>query len=304
MCTGESTAIALHLAVTVATSTAPGDTGASFEARFKTALAASLKVSLGDVSVESVTSTAELGGLRRQLQAETDAVVAFMVAVTSEQKASLVARVTELRENNDAVVTLADGGGTALTSTFTQPTLSTYVVPGIQCRRGHDRSSPLCHVCTEGFVKGMDQMCFECDADEMSLSSEARTILLCGAIILVILLAFAAHRIYRGHVERGEIKDAGEMRWVKPSFIAGGSAPLKIYAKVCISHYQILTQFRASLGSATTRVQFSVSNFVLLVTAAVLFSIAFPAVFQSWLDILSVLSLDLYTFIGAGPRVA
>jgi hypothetical protein len=32
--------------------------------------------------------------------------------------------------------------------------------------------------------------------------------------------------------------------------------------------------------------------------AAVLFNIAFPAVFQSWLDILSVLSLDIYTFIG------
>jgi hypothetical protein len=30
----------------------------------------------------------------------------------------------------------------------------------------------------------------------------------------------------------------------------------------------------------------------------VLFDIAFPAIFQSWLDALSVLSLDLYTFIG------
>jgi hypothetical protein len=46
------------------------------------------------------------------------------------------------------------------------------------------------------------------------------------------------------YAERGEIKDAGAMRWVKPSFTAGGSAPLKIYAKICISHYQILTQFR------------------------------------------------------------
>ena len=32
--------------------------------------------------------------------------------------------------------------------------------------------------------------------------------------------------------------------------------------------------------------------------SAVLFDIAFPAIFQSWLDALSVLSLDLYTFIG------
>ena len=32
--------------------------------------------------------------------------------------------------------------------------------------------------------------------------------------------------------------------------------------------------------------------------AAVLFDIAFPAIFQSWLDVLSVLSMDLYTFVG------
>ena len=87
-------------------------------------------------------------------------------------------------------------------------------------------------------------MCFECDAEDASISSEASTVLLCVGIVLVILLAIAAHRLYRGYAERGERKDAGEMRWVKPSFTAGGSAPLSIYAKICISHYQILTQFR------------------------------------------------------------
>jgi hypothetical protein len=35
----------------------------------------------------------------------------------------------------------------------------------------------------------------------------------------------------------------------------------------------------------------------------VLFDIAFPAIFQSCLDVLSVLSLDLYTFIGEDARV-
>jgi hypothetical protein len=105
----------------------------------------------------------------------------------------------------------------------------------------------------------MDQMCFECDADDTSLSSEVRTILLCVAIIMVILLAFATHRLYRAHAERGEIKDAGEMRWVKPSFTAGGSAPLKIYAKICISHYQILTQFREALVSIPHIFSFSLS---------------------------------------------
>jgi hypothetical protein len=156
MCTGESTAIALHLAVTVATSAAPEDAASitydtSFKARFKTALAAGLKVSPDDISVESVTSAVELGDLRRQLQAETYAVVAFTVAVTSEQKDPLIARVSELRDTSNAAIILADGGGTALISTFTQPTLSTHVVPEIQCRRGHDTTSPLCHVCLVRF---------------------------------------------------------------------------------------------------------------------------------------------------------
>ena len=34
-----------------------------------------------------------------------------------------------------------------------------------------------------------------------------------------------------------------------------------------------------------------------------LFDIAFPTIFQSCLDVLSVLSLDLYTFIGEDARV-
>jgi hypothetical protein len=249
MCNGESTAIALHLAVTVATLTTPNDASqithdASFEARFKTALAASLKISPNNISVESVTSTTESGGLRRQLQAETQAVVAFTVAVTSEQKDLSVAKVTELRDVSDAVITLADGGGTALTSTFTRPTLSTYVVPGIQCRTGHDASSPLCHTCTEGYVEGMDQMCFECNAEDASLSSEVRTLLLCVGIVAVIAAICVVHRLYKAHAARGEQRDAGTMHWVKPSFSAGGAAPLPIYGKICISHYQILTQFR------------------------------------------------------------
>jgi hypothetical protein len=106
----------------------------------------------------------------------------------------------------------------------------------------------------------MNQLCFECDADDGSLSSEARTLLLCVAIIVVILLVFVAHRLYRAYAERGEIKDAGEMRWVKPSFTVGGSAPLKIYAKICISHYQILTQFRKSLDSMATHVLFATAD--------------------------------------------
>jgi hypothetical protein len=250
MCIGESTAITLHLAVTVVTSVAPEDVGqitygASFKTRFNTALAASFKVSPDDVSLESVTSAAESGSLRQHLQAETQhAVVAFTLAVTSEQKDPFIAKVTELRDNSDAAITLPDGAGTALTSTLTQPTLSTCVIPGIQCRTGHDPSSPLCHVCTEGFVEGMDHICFECNAEDASLSSEVRTLMLCIGIVAVVATLLVVHRLYQAHAVRGEQCDAGTMHWVKPSFSAGGAAPLPIYGKICISHYQILTQFR------------------------------------------------------------
>jgi hypothetical protein len=253
MCTGESTAIALHLAVTVDAMldvmNALNDTSqitydVSFETRFKTALAASLKVSHDALTVETVTSAVESGGLRRQLLTEIKVVVAFTVTITREQKDYLIAKVAELRDSRDAPITLADGGGTALASTFTQPTLSTYVISGIQCRTGHSSSSPLCHVCTEGFVEGMDQMCFECNAEDTSLSSEVRTFLLCIGIVAVITMIFVMHRLYQAHAARGEQRDAGTLHWVKPSFSAGGAAPLPIYGKICISHYQILTQFR------------------------------------------------------------
>ena len=61
---------------------------------------------------------------------------------------------------------------------------------------------------------------------------------------------------------------------MKPNFVSGGDAPLSIYLKICISHYQILTQF------------------------PVLFDIVFPSIFQDWLDALAVLSLDIMTFAG------
>jgi hypothetical protein len=206
-------------------------------------MAESLDISPDNITVDTVTIAAGTGGLRRQLQEETQVVVGF-TAVVGADKNPLVTKVERLRDSSSVPIILADGGGTALASTLAKRAISTYVLPGIQCRTGHDPSSPLCHVCTEGFVEGMDMMCFECDAEDASISSETSTVLLCVGIILVISLAFAAHRLYRGYAERGQRKDAGEMRWVKPAFTAGGSAPLSIYAKICISHYQILTQFR------------------------------------------------------------
>ena len=80
----------------------------------------------------------------------------------------------------------------------------------------------------------MDQMCFPCDEEDAEISSEVRTLLMAAAIVVVLLLLFAAYRLYLWHAARGEKRDAGLLRWVKPSFSGGGTAPLAIYAKICV----------------------------------------------------------------------
>jgi hypothetical protein len=249
MCEGEATGFSLHLELTVSktftleSATANTTSQPAFERSFRTAMAENLDISPSDIKVDKMMPAASTGHLRRRVQDQTQVVVSFTVAAGLD-KHPLITKINELRNSGDTTVTLVDNSGTALVSTLTEPAVSIYVLPGIQCRTGHDPSSPLCHVCTEGFVEGMDMMCFECDAEDASISSETSTLLMCVGIILAILLVFAAHHLYRGYAERGERKDAGEMHWVKPTFTAGGSAPLSIYAKICISHYQILTQFR------------------------------------------------------------
>jgi hypothetical protein len=256
MCTGETTGFAIHMELTVQTfdivvaDNVSSEVRTAFERKFKAAVASSLGVSATDVTVEdvdTVTSAAGSGGLRRLLQTQGPqgkVMVAFTIHIALAKKGALLETVEELRLTTSDVAITMEGGHTVLISTMSEPTVSTYVFPGIQCRAGHDPSSPLCHVCTEGFVEGMDQMCFECDAEDASLSSEVRTLLLCIGIVAVIATIFVVHWLYQAHATRGEQRDAGTMHWVKPSFSAGGAAPLPIYGKICISHYQILTQFR------------------------------------------------------------
>ena len=92
--------------------------------------------------------------LRRWLQetfaAGADTIVSFTIIIDSELTASLTARIDELRNTTGSTIALSNGA-TSLTSTFTEP----MVVPhgdraGIQCREGHDPTSPLCHVCLDG----------------------------------------------------------------------------------------------------------------------------------------------------------
>ena len=130
---------------------------ASFAAAFATAVADALAVGPVDIEIDAVTVAGLAPGsstLRRWLQetfaAGADTIVSFTIIIDSELTASLTARIDVLRNTTSSTIVLSNGA-TSLTSTFTEP----MVVPhgdraGIQCREGHDPTSPLCHVCLDG----------------------------------------------------------------------------------------------------------------------------------------------------------
>ena len=67
----------------------------------------------------------------------------------------------------------------------------------------------------------------------------ARVAGLAVATIVACLVLLAAFHCYRVVVARGAKREAGELQWVKPTFIAGGATPLAIYGKIVVSHYQV-----------------------------------------------------------------
>jgi hypothetical protein len=278
MCVGESTdtvSVISALTVEMPAAATNGSALAVFEAEFTLMIAGLLNVKANTVNNVKVGTIGWGGGLRRSLQehaGNSPAVVSFVLSVGSNQASPLVEAIRALREAPGETISIGTAGS-ALTSTFAQPSVSTSAA-GVQCRPGHDPTSPMCHICVDGWVEGMDQMCFECETDSL-VSPWVRVIALCIGTIFAAGLLIGLYYAYQRYAARGAQKDAAELHWVKPSFAAAGVAPLAIYFKICVSHYQILTQF------------------------PVLYEISFPSIFQSWLDALSVLSLDLYTFVGA-----
>jgi hypothetical protein len=169
MCAGEHTtdsrgrdAVQVAIAVSsvdIAATDAQTEARANFTATFATAWRTSwLLVHL--ISRSNAVMVAGLapstGTLRRWLQetvaAGVNTVVSFTITIDADLTASLMARIDVLRNTTGSTIALSNGA-TSLTSTFTEP----MVVPhgartGIQCREGHDPTSPLCHVCLDGAV--------------------------------------------------------------------------------------------------------------------------------------------------------
>ena len=223
-----------------------GTTRADFDTYFARVLAQTLAVSDADITVTGISrvQAGTINTLRRWLQDQGDVLVSFTVAVGLERKLGVKGTIGQL-QFQDITIQLGDGA-TTQTSTFTRPADAKNATVGIPCSEGHQPKSPLCNVCLEGWMAGMDQLCIECEGASVAW---VRVVALCVGIILVCLLVFVLYTCYRRIAARGAAKDAQTLRWVKPSFLSGGAAPISIYGKIVVSHYQILTQFPVLLAT-------------------------------------------------------
>jgi hypothetical protein len=167
MCIGEtapgsrSSQDIVQIAITVSNvDTAAVDFGtgarATFVAAFATAVAETLAVDSTDISIDTITIVSSSDTLRRWLQtvvagAARVAVVSFTITIDIEATAALAARIKNARNSTTATSIKVGNGAAALVSTLTEPTVIPHdTTASIQCREGHDPTSPLCHVCVEG----------------------------------------------------------------------------------------------------------------------------------------------------------
>jgi hypothetical protein len=206
----------------------------AFHASFKMAVADVIAISPDDITVGTISSGSDSGSLGRWLQGRMDIVVSFTIDVNSERLQFVTQRISKLRLDESSIT--MDGNRTALAATLEDSVIKSASV-GITCREGHDPTSPLCHVCLAGFMEGMDQMCTACEDQTVEW---VRVVGLSVAVVAGCLVVGLAYHLYRTLAARGAKKDAAQLRWVKPNFSSGGAAPLSIYSKICISHYQVL----------------------------------------------------------------
>jgi hypothetical protein len=183
----------------------------TFESVFAAALAQALAVSPDDVVIDTVIVAPSSGTLRRWLQELVDAAVSFTIVIDAEQTKALQEQIELHRNTTGMNLVVGDGGATALTSTLTQSAIFPRDVAGIRCAEGHDPTSPLCHVCLDGWREDMDQTCTECEAETLAWF---QVVLLGVGFIVACLLAVVAYHCYQKMAANGATKD--QVVWQRP----------------------------------------------------------------------------------------
>jgi hypothetical protein len=214
MCTGEAAQDTLsreiaHLQVTVtnvdiAVTDLKSEARTAFGSAFAAAVALALSVSPDDIAIDTVIIAPSSGTLRRWLQELVDATVSFTITMDAERTTALQEQIELHRNTTGMSLVVGNGGVTALTSTFTQPVIIPGDAAGIRCADGHDPTSPLCHVCLDGWREDMDQTCTECEAETLAWF---QVVLLGVGFLVACLLVFVAYHCYRVMAARGALKD-------------------------------------------------------------------------------------------------
>ena len=138
---------------------------ALFEVELSAAVARALLISTrDDIIVNSVKPApiANFTRLRLLQGQDGDAVVSLTVPTANDIVQMLLQRIEQLRSSNNTMLKIG-GRATALTSSFTPPTVSLQAPEGVQCQDGHDPTSPLCHVCLPGWMESSDLSCIACE---------------------------------------------------------------------------------------------------------------------------------------------
>jgi hypothetical protein len=190
--------------VDVAVTDLETDAHAAFGSAFASAVAQSLAVSPDDITIDTITVAPSSGTLRRWLQELVDATVSFTIVIDVERTTALQEQI-ELHRNSTGMSLVVDSSGvTVLTSTFTQPVIVPRDAASIRCAEGHDPTSPLCHVCLDGWREDMDQTCTECEAETLAWF---QVVLLGIGFIVACLLVVVAYHCYQKMAANGATKD-------------------------------------------------------------------------------------------------
>jgi hypothetical protein len=214
MCTGEAAQNTLSretasLKVTVTNvDTAVIDLESEAHAVFGSALALSVAQALAirpdDIAVHTVMIAPSSSTVRRWLQELVDVTVSFTIVIDAEQTTALQEQIELHRNTTGMSLVVGNSGATALTSTFTQPVIVPRDAVGVRCAEGHDPTSPLCHVCLDGWREDMDQTCAECEAETLAWF---QVMLLGIGFIVACLLVVVAHHCYQMMAAKGAMKD-------------------------------------------------------------------------------------------------
>ena len=115
------------------------------------------------------------------------------------------------------------------------------------CRVGHDRSSPLCARCGDGYAGGSTAVCNDCQSNDVKLKIFLACLL---AILLYAVVVLIPMKLFekRQAAKRRNQAEAERKGFVRVGVAEDDRASAQVYIKIIVSHFQVLMQFHLVMG--------------------------------------------------------